>query len=111
MRANKESLEWLTKKLLKIVQHGDTPEYRPLYATVVCLSRHQQSRYKKVQLFIADNDKIVNVTREVGLVVERKFSNDNKYLLVTDLDLLRFDLSAKIFGCNGSDRKITLNIL
>ena len=60
---------------------------------------------KEVQFFCVLNDEIRNVTREIGMVTERKFTKDNRALIVTDVEMVLEDLSQelgrdKFFGCN-----------
>jgi len=67
---------------------------RKLYVLVVPTKTNK----KEVQFFYARNFEIHNATREVGIVTGRKFSKDNRKLIVTDVEMVAEDLSDKL-GC------------
>ena len=55
---------------------------------------------KEVQFLCVNNQAIKNITREIGIVTDRKFTKNNRSLIVTDVELVADDLSA----CLGSDK-------
>jgi hypothetical protein len=51
---------------------------------------------KEVQFFCVVNDNIRNTTREIGIVTGRKFTKDNRALIVTDVEMVLEDLSQEL---------------
>ena len=79
-------------KLQSILTVGN----RKLYVMIVPTKTNK----KEVQFLCVNNQAIKNITREIGIVTDRKFTKNNRSLIVTDVELVADDLSA----CLGSDK-------
>lgn len=96
--------EEITNRLRTTLQIGYSTQYRPIYAMV---TKNVRGR-RHVKFFVAVMDEILNITREVGIITDSKFTNDFGSLIVTDADCVVWELSAKVFGIGD---KLTCNTL